>query len=195
MAEQTPDLIKARPVPRPRRGGGARARARPGARPCARPPAGGLAGRQTSVVIALDTEGWDPAVFKIVDVTAGRQVVRTRAAYRTALGEPTPGLHEGDTLTLTARLPITLPLREIRVDGRPAGASSVAAITDTDTDTDIDTDTEGSGWAVLRGLSRVVAAADLAAPEVTVTVTAVGADDRTASVSLGVPIRPGADER
>ena len=138
-------------------------------------------------VIALDTEGWDPAVFKIVDVTAGRQVVRTRAAYRTALGEPTPGLHEGDTLTLTARLPITLPLREIRVDGRPAEASSVAAITDTDT--------EGSGWAVLRGLRRVVAATDLAAPEVTVTVTAVGADDRTASVSLGVPIRPGADER
>jgi sialidase-1 len=144
---------------------------------------------ETSVVIALDTEGWDPAVFKIVDVTAGRQVVRTRAAYRTALGEPTPGLHEGDTLTLTARLPITLPLREIRVDGRPAEASSVAAITDTDTDT------EGSGWAVLRGLRRVVAATDLAAPEVTVTVTAVGADDRTASVSLGVPIRPGADER
>ena len=142
---------------------------------------------EPALVIALDTEGWDPAVFKIVDVTAGRQVVRTRAAYRTALGEPTPGLHEGDTLTLTARLPITLPLREIRVDGRPAEASSVAAITDTDT--------EGSGWAVLRGLRRVVAATDLAAPEVTVTVTAGGADDRTASVSLGVPIRPGADER
>ena len=135
---------------------------------------------EESIEIELDADGWDPAVYKIVDDSAGHQVVRTRAAYRIAMGEPAPGLHEGDTLTLTARLPITLPLKEIQVDGHLAEPAVVSAVSAPD----------GSAWTLVRGLRRVVTADDLQRPELDITVTALGVDAPTAQVRLTVPVRP-----
>ncbi len=60
-------------------------------------------GPTVSLGLAAPDE-WDRAVYKIVDTSAAHQVVRTRENYLASLGAPTPGLHEGDTLTCSARL-------------------------------------------------------------------------------------------
>jgi hypothetical protein len=98
----------------------------------------------------LDPTSWGPAVYKIVDASAGVQVLRTRAAYRIALGEPAPGLHPGDLLSLTARFPVAPPI-SVLVDGEPVTPERVEQIDGPG----------GAPWSLVRGIRRVVTERDL----------------------------------